>query len=99
MCAQVIGCKWKGPILRHLLDGPKRFNELRKILPEVTQRTLTSALRDLEQYGIIYRKVYAEIPPKVEYSMSGLGTTLEPVLKVMESWGRSYLATPPEPAE
>ncbi len=91
-CARFIGSKWKGAILHHLSDGPKRFNELRRALPNATQRALTATLRDLESDGILVRKIYAEVPPRVEYSISVLGTTLRPVLIAMDNWGRWYRA-------
>ena len=67
----VIGGKWKTLIIHHLLEGTKRFNALKKLIPGVTQRMLTSKLRELEQFGVVHRKVYAEVPPKVEYSLTG----------------------------
>jgi DNA-binding HxlR family transcriptional regulator len=91
LCAEVIGGKWKGPILYYLLDGTKRFGELRRLLPDVTQRMLTTQLRELEEHGVIERKVYAEVPPKVEYSMSAFGATLHPIIAMMKQWGTEYL--------
>lgn len=86
-CVEVIGGKWKGVILHHLLGGTKRFNELLRLMPGVTQRMLTRQLRELEADMIVERKVYAEVPPKVEYSLTALGRTLEPVLKTLQGWG------------
>ncbi|MGE3680373.1 MAG: winged helix-turn-helix transcriptional regulator [Bdellovibrionales bacterium] len=86
----VIGGKWKGVILYHLLGNVMRFNELRKLLPDVTQRVLTKQLRELEQAGIIRREVYPEIPPKVEYSLTPLGETLHPIVTAMRAWGKRY---------
>ncbi len=86
----IIGGKWKGVILYYLLDGSKRFNELRRRLPNVTQRMLTLQLRELEQDGVIARKVYAQVPPKVEYSLSEFGASLEPILLLMCDWGDRY---------
>lgn len=87
----VIGGKWKGIILYHLLyDGPLRFNELRRIMPETTQRMLTLQLRELEKDGIINRKIYQEIPPKVEYSLTPFGETLKPLILLMRDWGATY---------
>jgi DNA-binding HxlR family transcriptional regulator len=83
----LIDGKWKCVVLYHLLDKTVRFNELRRIIPDVTQRMLTNQLRELESDGLIVRKVYAEVPPKVEYSLSPLGKTLEPVLMALRSWG------------
>ena len=87
----VIGGKWKTLIIHHLLEGTKRFNELKKLIPKVTQRMLTSKLRELEQFGIIHRKVYAEVPPKVEYSLTEYGRTVEPVLWAMHDWGINFI--------
>lgn len=88
----VIGGKWKGVVLFHLLDGVKRFGELRRLLPEVTQRMLTLQLRELEEAGIIHREVYREVPPKVEYSLTTFGASLEPILLLMRDWGDDYMA-------
>ncbi|WP_025683416.1 winged helix-turn-helix transcriptional regulator [Paenibacillus maysiensis] len=86
----VIGGKWKGIILYQLLDGTKRFNEFRRLNPEITQFMLTLQLRELERDGIIHREIYKEIPPKVEYSLTDFGRTLEPVIMSMKAWGESY---------
>ena len=83
----LIDGKWKCVILFHLLRGTARFNELRRRLPGVTQRMLTNQLRELEQDGLIVRTVYAQVPPKVEYSLSPLGRSLEPVLASLKAWG------------
>lgn len=83
----VIGNKWKGVILFHLLDGTKRFNELRRLIPSVTQRMLTLQLRELERDNVIHRKVYPEVPPKVEYSLTCFGRDLEPLLFALREWG------------
>jgi len=87
----VIDGKWKGVILFHLLDGTKRFNELMRSMPKVTQRMLTRQLRELEADGIIHRKVFGEIPPRVEYSLTELGKTLEPLLRMLQKWGSDHL--------
>lgn len=86
----LIGDKWKVLILRDLFTGTKRFNELKKSLTGVTQKMLTQQLRDLEQDGIIHREVYPVVPPKVEYSLTDLGKTLEPILKTLTEWGHFY---------
>lgn len=89
----VIGGKWKGVILFHLLSGTRRFNEFRRLLPQVTQRMLTLQLRELEQAGVIHREVYAEVPPKVEYSLTPFGRSLEPIILLMRDWGDEYMQT------
>lgn len=87
----LIGGKWKCLIMWHLSDNILRFNELRKFLPNVTQKMLTQQLRDLERDGLLVRKVYAEVPPKVEYSLSELGRSVRPVLESMCEWGSAYM--------
>ena len=87
----LIGGKWKAVILFHLLGGSKRFNELRRLLPKVTQRMLTRQLRELESDHIVSRKVYAEVPPRVEYSLTEFGKTLEPVIRTLQKWGMENL--------
>lgn len=89
----VVGGKWKGVILFHLLKGPMRFNELRRLLPDVTQRMLTLQLRELEEVGVVHREVYKEVPPKVEYSLTPFGASLEPILLLMRNWGDQYVQT------
>lgn len=88
----VAGGKWKPLIIYYLLSGTKRFGELRKLIGGVTQRSLTLQLRELEAHGIISRQVFAEVPPRVEYSLTELGFTLMPVLNTMKAWGDSYVA-------
>ena len=89
----IIGGKWKSVILFHLLSGKKRFGELQRLLPGVTQRMLTLQLRELEEDGIIYRNVYREVPPKVEYSLTEFGQSLQPILLQMFNWGQEYMQT------
>jgi len=86
----VIGGKWKGIILYHLLEEKKRFNQFRKLMPGITQRMLTLQLRELESDGIVKRKIYTEVPPKVEYSLTEFGKTLAPILMSMKDWGDEY---------
>jgi len=90
---KVIGGKWKGVILYHLLSETIRFNQLRRLIPEITQRMLTKQLRELEADKLIVRKVYAEVPPKVEYSMSEYGMTLAPIIHALQNWGLNHLST------
>jgi DNA-binding HxlR family transcriptional regulator len=87
----MIGGKWKAIILFRVLEGTRRFNELRRLLPSLTQRTLTNQLRELERDGLIARKVYAEVPPKVEYSITVFGTTLQPVLVALKHWADTHM--------
>ncbi|MCR8632612.1 winged helix-turn-helix transcriptional regulator [Paenibacillus radicis (ex Xue et al. 2023)] len=87
----VIGGKWKLIILWHLgLEGTKRFSELKKLIPSITQKMLTNQLRELEEDQLVTRKVYAEVPPRVEYSLTDYGESLMPILKMMYSWGKDY---------
>ena len=86
----VIGGKWKIPVLYNLRAGIMRFGELKKALPKVTQKMLTQQLRELERDGLLTRKVYAEVPPKVEYSLTPLAKELEPILDSLCSWGQVY---------
>ena len=87
----LIGGKWKGVILYHLLSDTIRFNELRRLMPGVTQRMLTKQLRELEADQLIVRKVYPEVPPRVEYSMADYGLTLAPIITALQKWGTEYL--------
>ena len=82
--------KWTILILRDLFDGTKRFGELKKSLTGVSQKVLTANLRTLEEKGIVRRKIYPEVPPRVEYSLTELGTTLKPVIDSMKEWGEYY---------
>ena len=91
----LIGDKWKVLILRDLMDGTKRFGELKKSIGSVTQKVLTAQLRDMEEKGLVNRKVYAEVPPKVEYSLTELGKSLQPILAAMQTWGEKYKASSP----
>ena len=87
---QLIGSKWKLLILRNLLQRPWRFTELQKNLTGISQKVLTGSLRSMESDGIIVRTVYAEVPPRVEYSLSPLGESMRPILSAMEQWGTAY---------
>jgi len=86
----LIGDKWKVLILRDLMNGTKRFGELKKSIGSVTQKVLTANLRDMEEKGLLTRKVYAEVPPRVEYTLSETGYSLGPVLCAMKVWGTEY---------
>ncbi len=86
----VAGGKWKPIIIYRLLSGTKRFGELRRIIGEVSQRSLTMQLRQLELDGIVDRQVFAEVPPRVEYSLTPFGQTLAPVLIAMKEWGEAF---------
>lgn len=86
----LISDKWKVLILRDLLPGTKRFGELRKSIGHVSQKVLTAQLRQMEQSGLVNRKVYAEVPPKVEYSLTDMGYSLKPILDAMWTWGEEY---------
>lgn len=87
----ILGGKWKILILFALAEGVKRFNELRRLIPGVTQRMLTARLRELEEQHIITRTVFAQVPPKVEYELSDIGKTLTPILCALKKWGACYL--------
>lgn len=86
----LISDKWKVLILRDLLPGTKRFGELRKSIGHVSQKVLTAQLRQMEQSGLVNRKVYAEVPPKVEYSLTDVGTVWNLILDAMWTWGEEY---------
>jgi len=86
----VLGGKWKLPLIKQLMPGTKRYNELSRNLDGITQRMLTKQLRELEADGVVERKVYPEIPPKVEYSLTKAGYDLQPVISELEKWGGKY---------
>ncbi len=86
----LIGSKWKLLIMRNLLGRPWRFNELQKSIDGISQKALTEALRSMEADGIVIRKAYPEVPPRVEYSLTELGESMRPIIKSMESWGLTY---------
>lgn len=87
---QLIGDRWKVIILRDLMNGTKRFGELKKSVGSITQKVLTSNLRAMEESGLLTRKVYAEVPPRVEYTLTEIGYSLKPILDVMFDWGTAY---------
>lgn len=86
----LISDRWKVLILRDLLDGTKRFGELKKSIGNVSQKVLTANLRAMEESGLLTRKVYAEVPPRVEYTLTETGYSLSPVLDAMKEWGTNY---------
>ena len=87
---KLMGNKWKILIIRDLLDGTKRFGELKKSVGNITQKVLTSILRSMEESGLLIRKVYAQVPPKVEYTLTETGYSLKPILDSMAKWGDDY---------
>ena len=88
----LIGDKWKVLILRDLMPGTRRFGELKKSIGSVSQKVLTAQLRDMEAKGLVSRKVYAEVPPRLQYSLTDLGKSLKPILDAMWVWGEGYQA-------
>ena len=88
---RILGGKWKILILWHLKDEVKRFGELKRLMPEITEKMLIQQLRELEKDAIVHRNVYPDVPPKVEYSFTAYGRSLEPVLQVLCNWGEAHL--------
>lgn len=86
----LISDRWKVLIIRELLEGTKRFGELKKSIGSVSQKVLTANLRAMEDSGLLIRKVYAEVPPKVEYTLTETGYSLKPILDAMKEWGTNY---------
>lgn len=84
------GCKWKILIIRELLNGTKRFGELKKSVTGITQKVLSAKLKEMEEYGLLERTVYPQIPPKVEYTLTDVGYSLRPVLESLKIWGRDF---------
>jgi DNA-binding HxlR family transcriptional regulator len=93
MTLQLIGNRWKVLIMRDLLEGTMRFGELKKSVGSITQKVLTQNLREMEESGLVIRKVYAEVPPRVDYTLTELGYSLKPILDSMVDWGNSYKNT------
>lgn len=87
----IIGGKWKSIILFRLVEQTRRFNELRRLMPAITQRMLTNQLRELERDGLVSRRVYPEVPPRVEYSPTPLGHSLLPVLEALKAWSETHM--------
>ena len=88
--AGLIGGRWKAVVIFHLLSGTRRFGELRRLLPNATARMLTLQLRELEADGLVRRKVFAEVPPRVEYTLTQEGASLGPIVTAMGAWGKAY---------
>lgn len=86
----LISDRWKVLIIRDLLNGTKRFGELKKSIGKISQKVLTANLRSMEKSGLLHRKVYAEVPPRVEYTLTQMGYSLKPVLDAMLDWGTKY---------
>ena len=95
----LIGDKWNVLILRDLMPGTKRFGELKKSIGNVSQKVLTAQLRDMESNGLVHREVYAEVPPRVEYSLTELGRSLKPILDAMVEWEQNTRQMPGRTAE
>ena len=87
---RMMNCKWKILIVRGLLEGTKRFGELKKSVTGITQKVLSAKLKELEQDGILTRKIYPQTPPKVEYTLTDVGYSLHTVLEAMKEWGKDY---------
>jgi DNA-binding HxlR family transcriptional regulator len=88
---KVLGGKWKILILWHIRDQPKRFSELKRLIPEISEKILIQQLRDLEKDGVVHRHDYSELPPKVDYSFTEYGKSLKPVLQMLCNWGEEHL--------
>jgi DNA-binding HxlR family transcriptional regulator len=89
---KVIGGRWKVYVLYFLLEGPKRLSELKRLVPSVSQKVLVQQLREMEEHGIVHRKVFAQVPPRVEYSLTKLGRSLESIVSSLCEWGRRHAA-------
>lgn len=87
---KMLGCKWRILIIRELLTGTKRFGELKKAITGITQKVLTSKLREMEELGLLERKIYPQIPPRVEYTLTDIGYSLRPVVDTLKDWGKDY---------
>ena len=87
---EMIGGRWKIPLIFHLVDGPRRFSELARSLAGVSQKMLTQQLREMERNGLVERRVYAQVPPRVEYELTALGKSLKPVVDAMCEWGEAH---------
>ena len=90
LISELIGNRWKLIIIKNLMDGTKRFGELKQQIGDITQKVLTSNLKVLEKHGLLVREVYAQIPPKVEYSLTNLGESLKPIIDALVDWAMEY---------
>lgn len=90
VAVSVLGGTWKLTLVKHLLEGTRRFNELGRLVPAANTKTLTRQLRELEEDGIVARTVYREVPPRVEYALTELGRTLRPLVAAMDTWGMEF---------
>ncbi|MDZ5450762.1 helix-turn-helix domain-containing protein [Labrys sp. ZIDIC5] len=89
---KVISGRWKAVILYYLLDGPKRLSELKRLVPEISQKVLIQQLREMEEHGLVHREIFRQVPPRVDYSATQLGQSLEPVLLALCDWGQRHAA-------
>src|SRR5258708_4142896 len=89
---KVIAGRWKVVVLYHLFDGPKRLSELKRLAPSVSQKVLIQQLREMEEHGLVHREIYRQVPPRVDYSATPLGLSLEPVILSLCEWGRRHAA-------
>jgi DNA-binding HxlR family transcriptional regulator len=89
---KVIAGRWKAIILYHLFDAPKRLSELKRQIPDVSQKVLIQQLRELEEHGLVHREIFRQVPPRVDYSATALGLSLEPVLRALCEWGQRHAA-------
>jgi DNA-binding HxlR family transcriptional regulator len=89
---KVISGRWKAIILYHLFDGPKRLSALKRQVPDVSQKVLIQQLRELEEHGLVHREIFRQVPPRVDYSATALGLSLEPVLRALCEWGQRHAA-------
>lgn len=89
---KVIAGRWKAVILYHLFDGPRRLSELRRLLPDISQKVLIQQLREMEEHQLVHREIFRQVPPRVDYSATNLGRSLEPVLLALCDWGRVHAA-------
>jgi DNA-binding HxlR family transcriptional regulator len=89
---KVIGGRWKVFVLYFLFEGPKRFSELRRLIPKVSQKVLVQSLREMEEHGVVHRKIFAEVPPRVVYTATKLGMSLRPIVNALCEWGKRHAA-------